>query len=64
MFIIKCVILVTMLQNPDFLKVGVGDKVTLYKTNKNGLLSAEENQILTMIKYYNIVDKEFGESYL
>ena len=47
---------------PDFNKAGVELKVTPYKINKNGTLSAKERLILTMIDYCNVIDEEFKTS--
>lgn len=47
---------------PDFDKAGVELKVTPYKKNKNGTLSAKERLIITMIDYFNVVDEEFETS--
>lgn len=49
---------------PDFAEAGVELKVTPYKINKNGTLSAKERLILTMIDYYSVVDEEFEDSHL
>ena len=49
---------------PDFEKAGVELKVTPYKINKNGDISAKERLILTMIDYYAVVNEEFEESHL
>lgn len=49
---------------PDFAEAGVELKVTPYKINKNGTLSAKERLILTMIDYYAVVDEEFESSHL
>lgn len=49
---------------PDFEKAGVELKVTPYKINKNGDISAKERLILTMIDYYTVVDERFEESHL
>lgn len=48
----------------DFHEVGVELKVTPYKVNKNGSLSAKERLILTMIDYFHVVDEEFETSHL
>jgi len=48
---------------PDFDKAGVELKVTPYKINKNGTLSAKERLILTMIDYFKVVDESFEESH-
>lgn len=47
---------------PDFDKAGVELKVTPYKINKNGTLSAKERLILSMIDYFNVVDEKFESS--
>ena len=49
---------------PDFAEAGVELKVTPYKKNKNGTLSAKERLILTMIDYFSVVDEEFETSHL
>lgn len=49
---------------PDFAEAGVELKVTPYKINKNGSLSAKERLILTMIDYFAVVNEEFEESHL
>lgn len=46
----------------DFEKAGVELKVTPYKINKNGTLSAKERLILSMIDYFNVVDEKFESS--
>lgn len=48
----------------DFYEAGVELKVTPYKTNKNGTLSAKERLILTMIDYHKVVTESFEESHL
>ncbi len=48
---------------PDFDKAGVELKVTPYKINKNGTLSAKERLILTMIDYFKVVDESFEDSH-
>ena len=48
---------------PDFSEAGVELKVTPYKQNKNGSLSAKERLILTMIDYFSVVNEEFEESH-
>ena len=48
---------------PDFREAGVELKVTPYKINKNGSLSAKERLILTMIDYYQVVNEEFEDSH-
>lgn len=49
---------------PDFEKAGVELKVTPYKINKNGLYSAKERLIITMIDYNKVVDEKFEDSHL
>lgn len=49
---------------PDFDKAGVELKVTPYKVNKNGTISAKERLILTMIDYYSVVNETFVESHM
>lgn len=48
----------------DFHEAGVELKVTPYKMNKNGTLSAKERLILTMIDYFQVVDEKFETSHL
>lgn len=48
---------------PDFPKAGVELKVTPYRINKNGTLSAKERLILTMIDYFKIVEEPFENSH-
>lgn len=48
----------------DFHEAGVELKVTPYKINRNGSLSAKERLILTMIDYYRVVNEKFEESHL
>lgn len=48
----------------DFHEAGVELKVTPYKMNKNGTLSAKERLILTMIDYFHVVDEQFETSHL
>ena len=48
----------------DFPEAGVELKVTPYKTNQNGSLSAKERLILTMIDYFQVVNEDFEESHL
>lgn len=48
---------------PDFAEAGVELKVTPYKQNKNGTLSAKERLILTMIDYCAVVDESFETSH-
>ncbi len=47
----------------DFPEAGVELKVTPYKINSNGSLSAKERLILTMIDYMTIVDETFDTSH-
>lgn len=47
----------------DFYEAGVELKVTPYKINKNGSLSAKERLILTMIDYFHVVDEAFEASH-
>lgn len=49
---------------PDFSEAGVELKVTPYKINRNGTLSAKERLILTMIDYFKVVNEEFETSHL
>ena len=44
---------------PDFDKAGVELKVTPYKKNKNGSISAKERLVLTMIDYYSVINEDF-----
>lgn len=48
----------------DFNEAGVELKVTPYKINKDGSLSAKERLILTMIDYFQVVNEKFEESHL
>ena len=48
----------------DFHEAGVELKVTPYKINQNGSLSAKERLILTMIDYFQVVNESFEESHL
>lgn len=48
----------------DFYEAGVELKVTPYKINLNGSLSAKERLILTMIDYFQVVNESFEESHL
>ncbi len=50
--------------NPDFDKAGVELKVTPYKENKNGSLSAKERLVITMINYMEVVNETFETSHL
>ena len=47
----------------DFYEAGVELKVTPYRINQNGSLSAKERLILTMIDYYQVVNESFEESH-
>lgn len=47
----------------DFCEAGVELKVTPYRINKNGSLSAKERLILTMIDYNRVVNEPFEESH-
>ena len=47
----------------DFHEAGVELKVSPYKKNKNGSLSAKERLILTMIDYCKVVNESFEESH-
>ncbi|WP_296255627.1 Sau3AI family type II restriction endonuclease [uncultured Ezakiella sp.] len=49
---------------PDFHEAGVELKVTPYKINKNGSISAKERLILTMIDYFSVIDETFEDSHL
>ena len=49
--------------NPDFDKAGVELKVTPYKINKNGSISAKERLIITMIDYFSVINENFMESH-
>ncbi len=49
---------------PDFPDAGVELKVTPYKKNKNGSLSAKERLVITMIDYFRVVDESFDDSHL
>ncbi len=49
---------------PDFDKAGVELKVTPYKINKNGSLSAKERLVITMIDYFSVVNEQFFRSHL
>lgn len=48
----------------DFHEAGVELKVTPYKVNQNGSLSAKERLILTMIDYYQVVNESFEKSHM
>ena len=47
----------------DFYEAGVELKVTPYRINQNGSLSAKERLILTMIDYHQVVKETFEESH-
>lgn len=49
---------------PDFDKAGCELKVTPYKINKNGSLSAKERLVITMINYIDVVHETFETSHL
>jgi DNA mismatch repair protein MutH len=49
---------------PDFDKAGVELKVSPYKINKNGTLSAKERLIITMINYDEVINQDFHTSHL
>lgn len=49
---------------PDFYKAGVELKVTPYKVNKKGTISAKERLILTMIDYFSVVNEKFEDSHM
>jgi len=49
---------------PDFYKAGVELKVTPYKKNRNGSISAKERLIITMIDYCAVINETFEESHL
>ena len=48
----------------DFPEAGVELKVTPYRKNSSGDLSAKERLILTMIDYYKVINESFEESHL
>ena len=48
----------------DFYEAGVELKVTPYKINKNGSISAKERLILTMIDYFSVINETFENSHL
>ena len=48
----------------DFYEAGVELKVTPYKVNKNGTISAKERLILTMIDYFEVVNEDFENSHM
>ncbi|RRC94057.1 restriction endonuclease [Erysipelotrichaceae bacterium OH741_COT-311] len=47
----------------DFYEAGVELKVTPYKKNRNGSLSAKERLVLSMIDYFSVVDESFETSH-
>jgi DNA mismatch repair protein MutH len=49
---------------PDFDKAGVELKVTPYRVNNNGTLSAKERLIITMIDYFKVINEPFEYSHL
>ena len=49
---------------PDFYEAGVELKVTPYKKNPDGSVSAKERLILTMIDYFSVINEEFEDSHL
>lgn len=49
---------------PDFDKAGCELKVTPYKANRNGSLSAKERLVITMIDYMNAYKENFENSHL
>lgn len=49
---------------PDFPNAGVELKVSPYKVNKNGSVSAKERLILTMIDYFAVVNEKFEDSHM
>lgn len=49
---------------PDFPDAGVELKVTPYKENKDGSLSAKERLVITMIDYFKVVEEPFEDSHL
>lgn len=49
---------------PDFDKAGCELKVTPYKQNKNGSLSAKERLVITMINYMDVVNETFETSHV
>jgi DNA mismatch repair protein MutH len=49
---------------PDFKEAGVELKVTPYKINTKGKISAKERLILTMIDYFGVVNEKFETSHL
>lgn len=49
---------------PDFYEAGVELKVTPYKINRNGSISAKERLIITMIDYFTVIKEQFETSHL
>ena len=49
---------------PDFPEAGVELKVTPYRINRDGSLSAKERLVITMIDYFKVVDEQFESSHL
>ncbi len=49
--------------DPDFKEAGVELKVTPYRKNNNGSLSAKERLILTMIDYCKVVNEDFDNGH-
>ena len=49
---------------PYFDNAVVELKVTPYKKNKNGSISAKERLVLTMIDYYSVINENFFESHM
>ncbi|WP_277287628.1 Sau3AI family type II restriction endonuclease [Sneathia sanguinegens] len=49
---------------PDFHEAGVELKVTPYKINKNGTISAKERLVITMIDYFSVINEKFENSHL
>lgn len=47
---------------PDFEEAGVELKVTPYKKNRNGSLSAKERLVIDMIDYNEVVNEDFEDS--
>ncbi|MDO4179026.1 MAG: Sau3AI family type II restriction endonuclease [Phascolarctobacterium sp.] len=49
---------------PDFYEAGVELKVTPYKKNSKGLLSAKERLVISMIDYCAVIDEAFPNSHV
>jgi len=49
---------------PDFAEAGVELKVTPYKENKDGSISAKERLSLSMINYFDVVNEKFQNSHV